>query len=501
MVKTMPHTLEARQELIDRCRSNYYDNRSQLAQIDEFERDYSSNDAVRWYTRSGFLFRSLNKALRTEDVGGLYSFRYFISDLSTMLEVAHNNHDITKVYRGGQMNKDEIENYNVGNLVAANGYLSTSRDRSVAESFIGLDSTTGKSPSRSRDDPEQYALFVINIDRDCSPDTILADISGQSYFPNEDEVLFDMGTTFEITRIEYDWERHLWYIEMQSSMEVTHYNREYEHYIRQLMAETKPTVLFGILLTDIGEYELSTCYFQRLLTTMSDKHEDRANAYYGLARIYRFTHQHNKALELLHHAENLQRGKLPESSFDLARTLAGIGTVYYELQNYQQDLFYYQQSMDIYQKILPENHIEIARTLHRLGFAYANHQEYTLALDYLSKSLTVYNHTVPDMHPGKALVLHGIGVVHHILGHFDQSSDFNQKALKMREMSLPPSHPSIADSCYRLSLLHEEQGQYDLALEYAHRALTIYEKNPLNNGKVICEIQNLIKRLQHELNI
>ena len=500
MLKTMPHTLEARQELIGQCRSNYYDNRSQLAQIDEFERDYSSNDAVRWYTRPCFLFRSLNKALRTEDVGGLYSFRYFISDLSTMLEAAHNNYDITKVYRGGLMSKDEIENYNVGNLVAANGYLSTSRDRSVAERFIGLDLTTGKSPSRNRNDLEQYVLFIINIDRDRSPDTILADISDQSYFPSEDEILFDIGTTFEITVIKYDWECYLWHIEMQPSMEVAHYNQEYEHYIRQRMTETNPNLLFGILLTDMGEYGLSANYFQRLLTTMSDNHEDRANAYYGLARIYRSTNRHDEALELLRHAEDLQRGKMPESSFDLARTLAGIGSVCYELQNYQQELFYYQQSMDIYRKILPENHIEIARTLNRLGFAYANQQQYTLALDYLSKSLIVYNHTVPDVHPDTALVLHNMGLVHHILRHIDQSFDCYRKALKMRETALPPYHPFIAQSCYQLSVLHEEQRQYDLALNYAHRALAIYEKQSSNNGKPICEVQNLIKRLHQELN-
>ncbi|CAF1213537.1 unnamed protein product [Rotaria sordida] len=502
MVKTMPHTLEARQELIDQCRLYYNGNQSQLAQIDEFERNYNAINAVRWYTKSCFLFRSLNKALRTEDVGSLYIFRYFINDLCTILEAAHDDkRNIIQVYRGGQMSKDEIENYSVGTIVAANGFLSTSRDLQVAQLFIGLDMITGKSPSQSRDDQQQFVLFIINTDWDRSPDINVADISNQSDFPDENEVLFDMGTTFEITAINYDWEQYLWHIEMQPSMEIAQLNREYEHYIHQRLAETNSTLLFGILLTDMGEYEQSANYFQHLLAKMPDNHEDRPNVYYSAARIYRFTNQYEKALKFLRHAELLQRARLPESNFDLARTLAGIASVYYELQDYQQELFYYQQSMNIYQKILPENHIEIARTFNRLGFAYANQKQYTLALTYLSKSLFVYNNTVPEVHPDKAFLLYNTGLVHHRLGHIAESFDFYEKALKMRETTLPPYHPYIGQSCYQLSVLCEEQSQYDLALEYAYRALTIYEKKPSNNHKMICDVQNIIKRLHNESNV
>ena len=491
----MPHTPEARQELIEQCRLYYSGNQSQLIKIDEFERDYTAADAVCWYTKSCFLFRLLNKALRAEDIVGLYIFRYFINDLCTKLEAANAKQGVTQVYRGGLMSKDEIENYSVGTLVAANGFLSTSRDLQVAQQFLGLDTTTGNSPSQSRDDQQQFVLFTINIDWCRSPDIILADISAQSVFPDENEVLFDIGTTFEISEINYDCIHHFWRIQMQPSMEVAQHNREYDHYIRQRLIETNSTLLFGILLTDMGEYEQSANYFEHLLARMPDEHEGRANAYYSVARIYRFTNEHKKALEFLHRAENLQRINLPQSNFDLARTLAGIASVYYELQDYQQELFYYKQSMIIYQQILPENHIEIARTFNRLGFAYSNQNQHTVALDYLSKSLAVYNHTVPDVHPDKALALHNTGLVHHAMGHMDQSLDFCQKALNMREITLPPYHPYIAQSCYRLSLLYEEQDQYESALEYAQRALVIYEKNPSIHSILIQEIQTIIKRL------
>ncbi len=103
LIKAMPQTHEARQQMLDEYRLYYSGNQSQLAIIDEFERDYNANNAIRWYTRSCFLFRLLNKALRTENIEVLYTFRYFIIDLCASLEAAHDQQNITRVYRGGQM--------------------------------------------------------------------------------------------------------------------------------------------------------------------------------------------------------------------------------------------------------------------------------------------------------------------------------------------------------------------------------------------------------------
>jgi hypothetical protein len=52
-------------------------------------------------------------------------------------------------------------------------------------------------------------------------------------FPDENEVLFEIGTAFEITGINYNCEHYLWYIQIRPSMEVAQHNREYEHCIRQ----------------------------------------------------------------------------------------------------------------------------------------------------------------------------------------------------------------------------------------------------------------------------
>jgi hypothetical protein len=58
---------EAKDEMLSECRAYYRNNREELISIDKFERNYCSIDAIEWYTKSCFLYRIINKALRTED--------------------------------------------------------------------------------------------------------------------------------------------------------------------------------------------------------------------------------------------------------------------------------------------------------------------------------------------------------------------------------------------------------------------------------------------------
>jgi hypothetical protein len=52
---------------------------------------YTSETAIRWYSRDSFLFKLLNQALRTENINDILKFRLFVHDLFNL-----NNHLSTK---------------------------------------------------------------------------------------------------------------------------------------------------------------------------------------------------------------------------------------------------------------------------------------------------------------------------------------------------------------------------------------------------------------------
>jgi tetratricopeptide (TPR) repeat protein len=322
MLKAMPRSLEAKQQMLEESHLYYRGNATQLAIIDEFENNYRASNAIYWYTRSCFLFRWINEALRSHDIVTLYTFRYFIIDLCASLEAAHTDQLSTRVYRGAVLLRDEFETYGVGHLVAANSFLSTSRDLKTAQIFGGIDPATVLPSSRTRDDSWQHVLFEIDIDCKQSPNVILADITTQSVFPNEHEILFDMGTVFEIISIDYDC-YHLWRIQMRTSAEVVHHSREYEYYICEQMKETNVDTLFGILLTDMGDYKQSLLYFKRLLRWMSPDHSDRADARgkQQTSGLQDFKKLHKTSQQRLQIFTKLQKTskKLPKTSKDFQR--------------------------------------------------------------------------------------------------------------------------------------------------------------------------------------
>lgn len=101
-------------------------------------------------------------------------------------ELQRSQTDVLKLYRGLKLSRNEIANFeqNVGNLISTNGYLSTSRLRSVAYHFA---------KKRTNREGVVRALFEYQIDLKQVKKIVVADIAQYSAFPEEAEVLVDIG--------------------------------------------------------------------------------------------------------------------------------------------------------------------------------------------------------------------------------------------------------------------------------------------------------------------
>lgn len=74
LVKAMPYQSdEAKQQMLYRYRSNYRGCQVELNRIEQFARSYSVRDAINWYTQDSFPYRTINRALRTEQNDALFS--------------------------------------------------------------------------------------------------------------------------------------------------------------------------------------------------------------------------------------------------------------------------------------------------------------------------------------------------------------------------------------------------------------------------------------------
>ncbi|CAF3459124.1 unnamed protein product [Rotaria socialis] len=488
LLVAMPHnSQEAKRQMLKECRKFYKGNPSQNKKIDEFEKTYQASNAIRWYTEPCFLSTLVNKNLRSENVHALYLFRYFIFDLCASLAEARYTHATPiSVYRGTILRRDEVEQLRIGSLVSTNGFLSSSRCLEVALSFICSDPGVNMQISRNRNDPEQFSLFKIGIDINLSPDIVVADISNVSHIPDENEFLFDLGTTFVVTNIFYDGENFIWNIQMTASNQVAQLNREYDSYMRERLSETNAAILFGRMLAHLSEYSLAIKYFQRLIRVLPIEHEDRPNLHYQLARMYRFLGKHNQAIHYFRCAKLLQRRALPHNSYEYGMTLAGLGTVYLELNDSKRAVRILEEASVCYNLVSRPYNTETMFHFNRLSYAYYLETQYERALKLLNATLAIYKQKMPADHPGHAQAYHNLGLVHRAMGNSDEALTAFKDALRMRQALLAPNHPYIARTYFQMGLLFEECKDYDAALECARKALNIQElKLPSNHNELI----------------
>ncbi|CAF4243537.1 unnamed protein product [Rotaria sp. Silwood2] len=258
VILRMPKDAQAKEQMVQFCRHYYHDNSSQLSLIDEFQRDYVPSDAIEWYTRESFVYKLVNKALRTEDIEQLYTFRFFISDLSTQLVIGHQKlktqEEYIFLYRGLRMQLDELYVFrgHEGSLIATNGYLSTTRSKKVAMDFA-MDSTKVRSNFVS-------VLYEIQCNLQEAKSIALADISALSIYSNEEEILFDIGATFKIVSVKEDRDQKLWIVQLRTTDKGTILAHDY---IELNKKEGDCTLLFGKLLTMMGKYDQALKYFQK----------------------------------------------------------------------------------------------------------------------------------------------------------------------------------------------------------------------------------------------
>ncbi|CAF4368460.1 unnamed protein product, partial [Rotaria sordida] len=89
ILSTLSRDQQAKQQMIQICKDYYHGNRKEIELIHQFEQNYRSKDALLWYSKRSFIYKLINKALRTKDIHLLYKLRFFIRDLSENLQREH----------------------------------------------------------------------------------------------------------------------------------------------------------------------------------------------------------------------------------------------------------------------------------------------------------------------------------------------------------------------------------------------------------------------------
>ncbi|CAF4393774.1 unnamed protein product [Rotaria sp. Silwood2] len=481
ILKHMPtNTESAISEMLDECRRYYKDNLVQLEKIQRFQSEYKgSDDAIFWYTSESFLYMSINRALRSENIDELYTDRFFIIDLCTQLSSIYKqqrqwDHDKKKlnVYRGQVMCYDELEKLklNIGNLISTNSFFSTTTDINVARMFAPhCHNKVG-------------VLFQIEVENNLNS-IIYADITKYSRIPDEKEVLFHIGAVFQIINVSYDNELHIWSVHLSASDDDKGYIEQYLKLQEKELKETDASLLFGRILIDIAEYSRSEIYFRKMLNALSrDNHQMRSICYQYLGRSLHYIGKLDEALHYYELAKHIQIDILKlTTNIVRAYNLFYLGCINVEKSEYNSAMTYFQDALHMEQLLYKDNdHRIISSTLRGIAWTYEKKGDYNNSLKYHRYALEQAQKTLPGVHSLIGDGFYSISNINHCLGNYKEALNYALEAFRVYRACVPKTHRAFGDITSLLGDIYYDMGNYDDALNNYEYALNV-RKNIFND--------------------
>jgi tetratricopeptide (TPR) repeat protein len=460
----------SKQELIDYCREQYSDNSSELEIVSEFEREYQESDVIKWYTRETFLYKMVNKALRTQDHLTLYALRLFIRDLHQQLDYlqveSKPQSNKLLLFRGQSMSKSDFEmlQLNIGGLLSVNTFLSTSKEKKIALDFvhqsIGIPDT-------------EAVLFQIDLHPMETSSTPYADIDNFSVYRGiEKEYLFSMGAVFRIESIT-KIEGEIWCVQLTLTKDNDEQLEQLMSHMRQILQKcTDQCDRFGRLMNEMGLYKQAE-QFYKLASDQEDNWRDRGRKLGELGTIYARSKRLDEALACFKEELKIKSEHYAEDDPYLAATYNNIGYIYKGKGELDLALEYYQRSLKINLTNRKQDQESIAVDYSNIGTVFDDQGKLDEALTYYERALDIRLKHLPSTHPDIAASYNNIGYLYDKQGKKEEALCMYEKSLISKLASLPTNHPSIALSHSNIALSLHSLGRHDEALQHAVKAVQI----------------------------
>ncbi|CAF1216028.1 unnamed protein product [Rotaria sp. Silwood1] len=481
----MKSNLTDKNEFINLCKKFYENNSKELNLIKEFEKNYSSNQVLWWYTRDSFIYRLLNKALRIQNIDLLFVFRFIIYDIEKQLKLYQCSSSI-RVYRGQLMSIDELNQLkiSIGEYISINSFLSTSLNRQQAIKFLNEYNFSHNL---------QKILFEIDANPYINNLKSFANISSKSFYSNEQEILFMFGSIFRLINIKQD-NNGIWIIQMilsnhnNENLKILYDNIKNEY----IDINNEISLLsFGNILYQMGKYDLAEKYFQRLLKDLSNNHDDISKCYYSLGVLALI--KDNYDLSLNYHEKSLKLLKPNDSR--LADSYHCIACIYQKKEYFKNALEYYNKALNIWYNKFGEDYYQIADCLSNMGCLNEKEENYSKALEYHQKALKIRKKLLPKDHSDFGASYNNIGNIYLYLHEYDLALENYEYSLKIKIKSLPIQHSSIATTLENIGLVYEEKKLFEKSLEYYKKAANIFRETFSSNHSNMIDIEQSIKRI------
>ena len=242
-----------RTEFLQLIQTEYKTNRKELSKIKEFEKSYSSTDALSWFFSQSFFSKILRGIFSRRDYSLMFLCRSYLLDLSNQLKT-YQSKECIRVYRCEMISNDQLRLFqnNLNQFVSINSFLLARIDDKKARTVFNRFSNSSES---------KCVIFRINAD----PKTSFSVINNDG----ESLVIFMIGSIFRIENMSCDDDR-LWIIEISSINDQDQNLQKSFRLVQNQIKQTNfPLQNLGKILLKLNQFQLAGKCFHRLLNTSS----------------------------------------------------------------------------------------------------------------------------------------------------------------------------------------------------------------------------------------
>jgi tetratricopeptide (TPR) repeat protein len=505
VVRLMSKYYNSKTEMIVECRANYHNDEIEKKKIHDFELNYAPAKAFWWYTSDSFVYRLLNKALRTQNIEIIFKFRFFINDLHNQIQIlyqqylsTHSSHKKNHliVYRGQRMTVCELNllKNNVNQLISMNSFLSATTIREIAEIFADTSDQCNE-PS-----PLQSVVFTIDI-RDFNKDTTaFAFIQNYSCCPDEKEVLFTIGAIFKVESVIEDKEKKIWHVHLQLNKKQNEVCQDVFHsMINQIGSEPGP-ISFGWFLYRMSEFNKAERYLEFMITQLPSNDKEIGNAYNLLGLIYKDLKLLSKSIECYEKALEIYSLSNYQNSSQIVATHYNLGLAYLELgDDRNADEHRKQADFNLINSSQINNPLLIAMTDSLKAKIQIAHGDYSNAFKSLEEALAIKKKELSSEHPSIASTLNEMGIVQEKMGNDEKAFEYFTQALEICQKYLLSNHFDLAQYHANIGRIHYKREQYKLALKHFELALKIITDSAREENDNISTLLTCIAETKQKL--
>ncbi|CAF4091436.1 unnamed protein product [Rotaria socialis] len=518
----MKPSQQDKNELLALLKKEYKANEVDLKLVNELHVTYESAKAIWWYTREPFLYPMMNKALRVRNTELIFLFRTVIRDIYEQL-VVHQCQKRVTVYRGQILSIGEYKNLrksSCGSMISLNSFLSTSLNRKIVERFAQQNMHLCASGD--------YVVVIFEIEAD--PDVVctmndkdknrrpFAQIDELSYYGEESEVLFMLGSIFRLSDISHDQsslsaDATISIIRMTLCSDhdndlkqlYDHMKNEYDRprSVSDFLTwgEEMNLLSLGDVSRNMGKFDLAENYYRRWLIKLPSNDPSVGGLYQRLGTVTYAKGEYDTSLEWYQKSLEIIVKTRPSDHVSIGNTHNSIGETHRKKGDRDQALESYNRAVSLFKQAHDENHPKMALFYSNIRNIYQEGKTYFEALDFYEKSLDIREKHLPPDHPKLGASCNSIGAVRRCLSHYDFALDHYNRSIKIKLRSLPAQHPDIAITYRNMGLVYECKDELEQALIYMKKAQTIYEVAlPLNHPNIV-KIKDNVKRVEDKLKI